>query len=168
LMDLGATICRPTSPLCDRCPVSSHCRARASGAPAAYPRKTRRAERPQRFGIAYVIHRGGDVAVVRRPTRGLLGGMLGLPSSDWTDQPNSLTAPEAWTDHGAVHHVFTHFALNLRVLAAKMPEASKMSGSTNLPGQAAGERLAVDWMPMDVALAAMPTLFKKALGRVLD
>ncbi|MGZ3376295.1 MAG: A/G-specific adenine glycosylase, partial [Phenylobacterium sp.] len=40
LMDLGATVCRPKQPLCERCPVADHCRAFAEGAPETYPRRT--------------------------------------------------------------------------------------------------------------------------------
>jgi A/G-specific adenine glycosylase len=35
LMDLGATVCRPKQPLCDRCPVAGQCRAFAEGAPGS-------------------------------------------------------------------------------------------------------------------------------------
>ena len=64
LMDLGATVCRPKAPLCDRCPIVQACRARASGAPEAYPRKSPRSERPRRHGVAYLLTRGDEVALV--------------------------------------------------------------------------------------------------------
>ena len=126
LMDLGATICRPRNPLCDRCPVSGQCAALATGAPETYPRKTKKMDRPRRYGVAYLIRRGDEVALVRRPDKGLLGGMLGLPTSawratPWRDDEAVLAAPveTEWRDLGAVEHVFTHFALTLRVLAAE-------------------------------------------------
>jgi adenine-specific DNA glycosylase len=97
-----------------------------TGAPETYPRKTRKADRPRRFGVAYVLTRGDAVALVRRPPKGLLGGMLGLPTSDWratpwTDAEAAVAAPAAgaWRDFGTVEHVFTHFALTLRVLRAR-------------------------------------------------
>ena len=40
LMDLGATLCRPKAPLCERCPLADDCAARAGGQPATYPRRT--------------------------------------------------------------------------------------------------------------------------------
>ncbi|HEX7759598.1 MAG TPA: A/G-specific adenine glycosylase, partial [Caulobacteraceae bacterium] len=54
LMDLGATVCRPKAPLCDRCPITTHCAGLATGTPEVYPRKTAKAERPHRHGVAYV------------------------------------------------------------------------------------------------------------------
>jgi A/G-specific adenine glycosylase len=151
LMDLGATVCKPKSPLCDRCPISEWCAAYKTGAPETYPRKTRKADRPRRFGVAYVLTRGEDVALVRRPPKGLLGGMLGLPTSDWRATPWSdaeavAAAPvaAAWRDLGAIEHVFTHFSLTLRVFAAD--------------GANAGDFV---WTPRE-GLGALPSVFLKA------
>ncbi len=83
LMDLGAMVCTPASPICAICPAAEDCRARAGGAPQTYPRRTAKSERPKRHGAAYLLTRGDRVALVRRPARGLLGGMLALPTSDW-------------------------------------------------------------------------------------
>jgi A/G-specific adenine glycosylase len=126
LMDLGATICRPKAPLCERCPVSAQCAAFAKGAPETYPRKTKKADRPRRHGAAFVVRRGERIAMVRRPDRGLLGGMLALPTTDWratpwSDEEALAAAPfaAAWRGLGAVEHVFTHFSLTLRVFEAQ-------------------------------------------------
>lgn len=125
-MDLGATVCRPRAPLCGRCPVAVFCAARATGAPETYPRKAVKPDRPRRYGVAYRITRGDEIALVRRPGSGLLGGMLGLPTTDWRDAPWSLdeavvAAPvsASWRELGRVEHVFTHFALTLLVLGAE-------------------------------------------------
>ena len=126
LMDLGATVCRPKSPLCDRCPVSEACAGLATGAPETYPRKTKKAERPRRYGVAYLLTRGDQIALVRRPPKGLLGGMLALPTSDWRDRPwgaaEAVAAAPAildWRSAGEIEHVFTHFSLTLTVLRAE-------------------------------------------------
>jgi len=150
LMDLGATVCRPKQPLCDRCPVSEHCAGLASGSPETYPRRTAKAERPHRHGVAYVLTRGDQVALVRRPPKGLLGGMLALPSSDWrtarwTDAEALAAAPAeaAWRGVGEVEHGFTHFTLTLRLLRAE--------------GDASG----VIWSPRR-DLDGLPSVFLKA------
>lgn len=151
LMDLGSTVCRPKSPLCPICPIDSWCAGRATGQPERYPLKTKKAARPHRQGVAWVLKDGGGrVALVRRPDRGLLGGMVGLPTNDWTVAPPD-TAPLVaadWTEVGAVDHVFTHFSLTLTVRVA----------------QGQGDFL---WTPEAEALAALPTVFRKALERAL-
>lgn len=149
LMDLGSTVCRPRSPLCLMCPISEWCAGRATGAPERYPVKAAKAARPHRRGVAWVLRDGqGRVALVRRPDKGLLGGMLGLPTGDWSegaldDRP---PVPAAWTDAGAIEHVFTHFSLTLYVQIA----------------QDSGDFV---WTPEAEALAALPTVFRKALER---
>jgi A/G-specific adenine glycosylase len=126
LMDLGAVICRPKAPLCDRCPVAAHCAALAGGDQESFPRRTARPDRPHRYGVAYLLTRGDQVGLVRRPPKGLLGGMLALPTSDWRAQawPDhealaAAPAAAAWRPAGEVEHVFTHFSLNLRLLRAE-------------------------------------------------
>jgi A/G-specific adenine glycosylase len=122
LMDLGATVCTPRSPKCGVCPWSSHCAALASGAPEGYPSRAAKAERPRRYGAAFRIERDGELWLVRRPDKGLLGGMAALPTTEWRAKKWSRAevlkqAPVAgdWKKIGAIEHVFTHFALALDV-----------------------------------------------------
>ncbi len=150
LMDLGSGVCRPRSPLCDQCPLAFGCEALKTGTPERYPLKTKKAERPHRRGHAYVLRDGaGRVALVRRPDKGLLGGMAGLPTSDWGGAPEFAPPVHAdWRAAGSVEHVFTHFSLTLEVYVAK--------------GE--GDFL---WTPEDEAAKALPTVFRKALERGL-
>ncbi len=154
LMDLGAVICRPKAPLCDRCPLAEGCVARKTGAPETYPRKTAKPDRPRRYGAAFVLTHGGKVAMSLRPPKGLLGGMLGLPTTDWGPAP--LKAPEVlasapiareWRQLGAIEHVFTHFSLTLDVwrAVAERPDP------------------ALQWLPFEEAAGALPSVFLKAL-----
>ncbi len=123
MMDLGAMVCRPKGPLCDRCPVAPWCEARAVGDPETYPVKAPKAVRPRRYGAAYVLRRGDEVALVRRPAKGLLGGMLGLPTTDWSGvRPDAMAeVPVAadWQRVGEIEHIFTHFSLTLEVWTAE-------------------------------------------------
>lgn len=150
LMDLGATVCRPRSPLCGDCPLTTWCAGYRSGQPERYPLKTKKADRPRRRGFAWVLRdAAGRVALVRRPDKSLLGGMLGLPTSDWGETPEAAPPVSAeWRDAGVVEHVFTHFALTLDVKA----------------GQGGGDFV---WTPPEEALKALPTVFRKALERGL-
>ncbi|NBW06895.1 MAG: A/G-specific adenine glycosylase [Caulobacteraceae bacterium] len=150
LMDLGATVCRPKSPSCLICPIRPWCAGYRTGEPERFPVKTKKADRPHRHGFAWVLRDGaGRVALVQRPDKGLLGGMLGLPTSDWSAAP-AETPPVAgdWTDAGAIEHVFTHFSLTLSVRVA--------TGTGDFV-----------WTPETEALKALPTVFRKALERGL-
>jgi A/G-specific adenine glycosylase len=148
LMDLGATVCTPKAPTCVACPWTGSCAAHAAGAPAAYPRRAAKPKRPQRHGAAFRVEREGALWLVRRPDKGLLGGMAALPTTPW--RANRWTRAEAlkhapvaahWTKAGQVRHVFTHFALTLDVYVAQAaPEGEGWWGDAG----------------------ALPTVFKKA------
>ncbi|HYG46521.1 MAG TPA: A/G-specific adenine glycosylase [Allosphingosinicella sp.] len=144
MMDLGATICTPRSPECGRCPLASLCAARAAGDPRAYPRKAAKAPRPKRQGVAYWLEHDGRVFLVRRPARGLLGGMLALP----TDSEGAPAEAE-WREAGSVDHVFTHFELNMRLLCA----------DARVPPEGT-------WWPIErLGEAGLPTLFARLAAR---
>ncbi|MEH3107396.1 MAG: A/G-specific adenine glycosylase [Sphingomonas fennica] len=150
MMDLGATICTPRNPACILCPLADACAGRRSGDPARLPVKAPKAAKPRRRGTAFWLERDGAVLLVRRPPRGLLGGMRALPTGPWTaDDPGLAGAPAeaAWHAAGSVAHVFTHFALDLAVVVGA--------------GEAEGE-----WWPIaDLAAAGLPTLFARAAER---
>ncbi|PTX57751.1 A/G-specific DNA-adenine glycosylase [Litoreibacter ponti] len=121
VMDLGATICTPKSPACGICPWRDPCAGRASGIAPELPRKLPKKAKPIRRGFAYVLRNsGGDWLLETRPDKGLLGGMLGWPGSDWSDAPDPAAPVQVeWNEVGAeVRHTFTHFHLILDVFCA--------------------------------------------------
>ncbi|HEX4185411.1 MAG TPA: A/G-specific adenine glycosylase [Stellaceae bacterium] len=126
LMDLGAVICTPRRPRCVLCPWRSCCAAAASGRAEDLPARGEKPERPLRHGVAFWLTRAdGAVLLRRRPEKGLLGGMTEIPSTPWRATPWSFaealqTAPAAvaWSPlSGTVRHGFTHFLLELAVVA---------------------------------------------------
>ena len=138
VMDLGATICSPKSPACGICPLRDPCGARANGTAAELPKKTPKAPKPIRHGIVYLGRRAdGAWLLETRPEKGLLGGMLGWPGTDWTDAPHP--APPCagnWQDlPGEVRHTFTHFHLVLRVCIADLPQDARPHRGTFRPAQ---------------------------------
>jgi A/G-specific adenine glycosylase len=133
-MDLGATICTPRNPICALCPLRPHCIAFANGTQTSLPRKTPKPEKPTRTGVLWVARNAqGHYLTERRPDRGLLGGMIGFPGTDWDAKggPNTGTPPlEAdWRDTGReVTHTFSHFHLRLTLHTA-VTEATPTRGS---------------------------------------
>ncbi|MGA8757287.1 MAG: A/G-specific adenine glycosylase [Stellaceae bacterium] len=157
MMDLGATICTPRRPRCVLCPWRTACAAVAQGIAEALPARAEKPERPMRYGIAFWITRSdGAVLLRRRIEKGLLGGMIEIPSTPWRAEPWTLAeaigvapmpvAPARWSPlPGTVRHGFTHFQLELGIVAVH--------------SQPAMEGL---WSPIDkLGDHALPTLMKK-------
>jgi A/G-specific adenine glycosylase len=160
IMDLGATICTPRSPKCVLCPWREPCRARGAGIAEALPARRAKPEKPTRRGIAFwAVRPDGAVLLRRRPEKGLLGGMMEVPSTAWRAAP--------WTEieaHGAaplaapwqalpgiVRHGFTHFNLELTVWR----------------GAADGEADGV-WVALDrLGEHALPNVMKKVVSHAI-
>ncbi|MEX2642890.1 MAG: A/G-specific adenine glycosylase, partial [Acetobacterales bacterium] len=137
VMDLGATVCTPRRPACAICPLSAGCAARRLGVAETLPRRAPKKARPQRYGVAFwAVRPDGHVLLRRRAENGLLGGMMEVPSTEWREARWSVEealehAPAAadWRQvDGAVRHVFTHFGLELSVLAATVESAARVDG----------------------------------------
>ena len=154
LMDLGAQICTPRAPRCLMCPLASACRARAEGEPEALPVKPPRKQRPTRRGKAWWIEKDGQVWLVRRAARGMLGGMRALPDDGWSARADgSDTVPAGLAEGevlGTVRHGFTHALLELTVCRAHR------TGVGDPPGEGR-------WWPLSqLEEAGLPTLYAKA------
>ena len=159
MMDLGATVCTARNPRCLLCPLSHHCAARAEGDPARLPAKAAKAPRPERRGRAFWIAQGGKVWLVRRPGKGMLGGMRALPDDGWSARGNGAGDPPIagdWLSAGTVTHGFTHFTLVLDVMVHRGSNWREIE-----PGEG-------EWWPLAIlADAGLPTLFARAAERAL-
>ena len=154
LMDLGATICAPRAALCMLCPLQPGC-AGTRAEPLRYPVKPAKAERPTRYGHAFVIRdAAGDVYLQTRAETGLLARMTETPVSPWTPErlPVAPPVPSDWRHCGQVIHVFTHFRLELAVWSARVTAPEHLDGGW--------------WAdPRELDNEALPSLFRKVLAR---
>ena len=126
MMELGATICRPRSADCARCPLNSECRARSALADVTVlPRKAPRRVTPHYQIGAAVIRRNGKILITQRPLDGMLGGLWEFPGGKQHDGETleQCVAREIreelaiQIDVGAhiisVDHAYSHFSITL-------------------------------------------------------
>ncbi len=164
VMDLGATICTPRSPNCLVCPWGDACAGREIA--ESLPRRAPKPERPLRRAMAFWITRpDGSVLLRRRPESGLLGGMIEAPSTEWREGPLPTLAAARelaplpardWRElPGVVEHGFTHFRLELAVLAGRVErDAGAANGAIWCHPDRLGEQ-------------ALPTVMKKLARHAL-
>jgi A/G-specific adenine glycosylase len=160
VMDLGATVCTPKKPRCILCPWREECRGRQLGIAERLPAQRAKPPKPVRRGVAFwALRPDGAVLLRRRPETGLLGGMMEVPSTPWreaawsTEEARSAAPFRAkWRPlAGVVRHSFTHFHLELAVLAADVRAGCRSGG-----GQ---------WVSIDaLSQQALPTVMKKVVA----
>jgi len=152
MMDLGATICTPRNPSCNRCPLEKICAACAQGIAETLPRRAPKKMRPTRHGACFFVTRpDGAVLLRKRIAKGLLGGMMEVPTTPWVETPladtdhlNHAPLKTKWRKKiGTVEHTFTHFHLILTIFVGKASaaEAARAEGIWTLPEELDGEAL---------------------------
>jgi A/G-specific adenine glycosylase len=125
LMDLGALVCIPQTPRCDRCPLREDCRAFTLGLQQKRPVKKPRMQVPHYNVAAAVIRRDGCVLITQRPDKGLLGGLWEFPGGKQESGENLSTCLkreikeeldidiEVGKELGVFRHGYTHFKVTL-------------------------------------------------------
>jgi A/G-specific adenine glycosylase len=157
MMDLGSSVCQSRAPRCMLCPLADVCSGNARGIAGELPVKAAKKAKPTRQAVAFwTVRADGGVLLRRRPDKGLLGGMLEVPSTAWTESPWDAASARAhapvaasWAElPGVVRHTFTHFHFTITVWAAEVPADT-----------AAPEG---DWWPFDrLPDAGLPTVMRK-------
>ncbi len=158
LMDLGATVCVRSKPLCDRCPVQSICRAHATEQTQRFPVKTRRlVRRFENWWLLVVRDATGSAQprfwLERRPSSGIWAGLYCPPVyADETALKAALPAALHGRLEGLepVAHSLTHRELRLHPLLLQLPPGHEQ---TLPPGQwVSASDLAEHGLPAPVRL----------------
>lgn len=170
LMDIGATICTPRTPSCAACPVSRFCAARRVGDMERFPVKAPKKVKPTRRAVVFWLERpDGFVLLRRREEKGLLGGMMEFPSTEWREEEIAVEAAmkrffsdklqmraDGVTEKSLVRHTFTHFHLELRPVVITI---GALDAAVIPRGQ---------WVkPENFSSFALPTLMTKVVRAVV-
>ena len=137
LMDLGATLCLRTRPLCLACPVEEHCVAKRDGRIQELPTPRPKKAVPEKSTTMLIIAHAGEVLLEKRPPTGVWAGMWCFPEVVNGASPRDVcrvrygleTKPlKPWS---VLQHGFTHFKLSITpqpiVVQKKLPRASELS-----------------------------------------
>ena len=139
VMDLGATVCKPTGPRCGACPLADVCAARAAGEAEDFPRPKRRQKVTFEERVAVRLDTDdGRFLLHRRPDGGLLGGMWELPSATVADGGDPERAARELVEDlqlatslepvGVVEHRFSHRHWTVRVFRGRVTMSHQTDG----------------------------------------
>lgn len=160
LMDLGATCCTARNPKCLLCPVQTDCQARLQGRIGELPTGKPRRARPRRQAQVLIVeNRDGDILLLRRPQRGIWGGLWSPPVVATTDRwPDGLdTLPQRQgSPLRAIAHRFTHFDLQMDPVHLQGDVAPDSDHRWHPPAQALTLGLPAPIRRMIEQLAASP------------
>ena len=140
LMELGATVCTPTSPRCPACPLRAVCGALEEGAPEAYPVSKKKAPVPHYdVAVGLVFDDAGRLLIQRRPDDGLLGGLWEFPGGKQEEgEPLEETCCRELREELGIEveverlfyrldHAYSHFKITLHAFTCRLTEGTPAS-----------------------------------------
>ncbi len=86
MMELGAVICKPRSPMCDSCPLISSCEAMRLGIQEELPVKKPKVKTRKRYFYYYVFLSGNYTILIKRKGKDIWKGLYEFPLIE-TDKP---------------------------------------------------------------------------------
>ncbi len=123
LMDLGATVCLPVGKArCEVCPLSLVCEAYLNDVAASFPVKSMKKKRRIEKRTVWLISCGDNVAIRRRPSRGLLAGLWEFPNEEGSRSMKEWRVELTKRDWhvtsvkcaGESTHIFTHIEWKMK------------------------------------------------------
>lgn len=168
LMELGATVCLPTSPCCLLCPVQEECRALATGKQTEFPRKKKKKPPRKQQVVFFMLLHEKSILVERRPKKGLLSNMWALPTIEIVEGSKSEVVMKDWLQkQGLVikerqeiakfEHIFSH---RHWYISLQVADCSTMDTPLN-------EQL--HWWPIEkFSQVAKASVYRKAFALYLE
>lgn len=134
LMDLGATICKPHQPLCDKCPLKDYCLSYKNQKQELLPINIKKVNH-QTINYMTCLISYDDKYFLFKPTDGLLANLYALPQYE-VESPKSFETAfyqdyqeeiEVYAYLKDIKHVFTHRTWKMHVYLARFLKKPKLS-----------------------------------------
>ena len=124
LMELGALLCTPTNPSCEKCPLSNSCKAHKYKQPELYPLAKKKKVNPHYTIVAGIIWRKEKFFIQKRDEKAMLGGLWEFPGGKVENGESLKEAlnreikeecdilPIIKDKIGCVEHSYSHFSIS--------------------------------------------------------
>ncbi|WP_341636901.1 A/G-specific adenine glycosylase [Staphylococcus casei] len=124
MMELGALVCTPKTPLCLFCPVQAHCEAFESGTVHNLPVKTTKVKKKHIKQKVYIVRNQSNEILIEKRTQKLLNNMWQFPMYEAdgkedivADLSQAITFED--TPIFKLKHQFTHITWDIEVFMAQ-------------------------------------------------
>lgn len=144
VMELGALICKPVTPMCDICPLQTCCAALEHDTVGEFPVKIKKKKVPTHHLAIGVIFKNNKVLIVRRPEEKMLGGLWEFPGGQIKPNESSKAACKRAifekvnlsVDIGSkltqIKHAYTHFKITADIFICTCNNGRvKLNGPTD-------------------------------------
>lgn len=139
MMDLGATVCTRSKPLCDSCPLSANCEAFKRDLTASIPgKKPKKALPVKTVAMFIILNKAGEVLLQKRPPSGIWGSLFSLPEATDTKQLPELGPIGDGISYRTgskklprIRHSFSHYHLDITPVLLPV----ELNGSTVMDSQ---------------------------------
>lgn len=167
MMDLGATVCTRSQPLCDECPLTKKCVARSTDSISRYPGKKPGKKLPVRATAMLIVSNAeNQVLLEKRPPQGIWGSLYSFPETDngslieaQATLPQQISLCAEQSSMPTLRHTFSHYHLDITPIRYK---AHKHSSTI-----ADSDRWL--WYPLDHSLqVGLAAPVKKLLNQLAD
>ena len=134
LIELGAIVCVPNgAPKCEACPLAHICEAHQKGIEMELPVKKKAKARKIEKKTVFIFKDGENVAIKKRPKKGLLAGLYELPNVEGElTQDEALAysrsiglAPLHIKPLGEAKHIFSHVEWQMTGYSIRVDELEK-------------------------------------------
>ncbi len=126
VMELGATVCKPSNPLCDECPLSVQCTAYNSARTETIPYKSKKAKVPHyQIAVGLIVNKDNELLISLRKNDAMLGGLWEFPGGKKEDGESLKDAAKRELDEELgvevsvfdefmnLKHAYSHFKITL-------------------------------------------------------
>lgn len=136
MMDLGATVCTRTRPVCFDCPLAKRCQAHILKRETDFPGKREKRAKPRKETYMLLIHSDGAIYLERRPPAGIWGGLWSLPEvesfdeiTDWCEKTLQVRQFNI-EKREEIRHSFTHFDLDICPVVVQLENGARAVADT--------------------------------------
>ncbi|NTS78923.1 A/G-specific adenine glycosylase [Catenovulum sp. SM1970] len=138
MMDIGATVCKRSKPLCEQCPVAETCFAKAQGLQKQYPQPKPKKVLPEKHTFMQILKYQHQVYLIKRPSSGLWGGLYAFSEFESLDELEQSHATQALNviksrELTGFRHTFSHFHLHITPVLVELenlPQSISEADST--------------------------------------